>query len=280
MSIIDTHMHIGKSFIYQKNPKKQGLSDQECLEQTLQAFSKYSIKKAITVYRDYSYFKDFQKQAKQIDVEVLGCQWISLAEDLPEVLDYEKDRTVLGVKVHNKRNYTIPSKNNKIINYQDSAVFKKLLERGVPYIQLHMEDGPGTCRPCDLIKFIVNYPSIIFHICHTGCVTLRHWKPTSIYSESFYYVYVKRLGLVKEALTIASDFPNVYTDCSIAGCNQVANPMYFPTIPERLVFASDFLAGNISLLISTIYNYKYLKENTEKYWDFLKIKSGLSYIMH
>lgn len=101
MSIIDTHMHIGKSFIYQKNPKRAGLSDQECLEQTLQAFSKYDVKKVITVYRDYSYFKDFQKQAKQSGVEVLGCQWISLAEDLPEVLDYEKDKTVLGVKAAN-----------------------------------------------------------------------------------------------------------------------------------------------------------------------------------
>lgn len=275
MSIIDTHMHIGKSFIYQKNPKKQGLSDQECLEQTLQAFSKYGVKKVITVYRDYNYFKDFQKQAKQSGVEVLGCQWISLAEDLPEVLDYEKDKTVLGVKVHNKRNYTVPSKTNKIINYQDSAVFKKLLERGVPYIQLHMEDGPGTCRPCDLVKFIASYPNIIFHICHTGCVLLRHWKPTNIYSEKFYYVYVKRLGLVKEALTIASDFPNVYTDSSIAGDNQVANPMYFPTIPERLVSASDFLAGDIQILQHSKYNWEYLKENTEKYWNFLKIKREL-----
>lgn len=138
-----------KALSIRRIQKKQGLSDQECLEQTLQAFSKYDVKKAITVYRDYNYFKDFQKQAKQIGVEVLGCQWISLAEDLPEVLDYEKDKTILGVKVHNKRNYTIP---------------------------------------------------------------------------------------------------------------------------ERLVSASDFLAGDISPLINTIYNYKYLKENTEKYWDFLKKK--------
>lgn len=274
MSIIDTHMHIGKSFIYQKNPKRPSLSDQDCLEKTLQVFIKYDIKKTIAMYRDYNYFKEFQKQANQLGVEVLGCQWISLAEDLPETLDYEKDKTVLGVKVHNKRNYTVPSKDNKIINYQDSAVFKKLLEKRVPYIQLHMEDGPGTCRPCDLVKFIINYPNTTFHICHTGCVLMRHWKPKNILSAdgSPYYLYVKRLGLVKEAIAITSDFPNVWTDCSISGPNKITDSKYFPTALERFVFASDFLAEEkgMSLTAYGYNNYKYLQENTEKYWDFLK----------
>ena len=127
--MIDTHLHIGESFIYQKAMRREPLSLQENFTLTLKEFKKHNVEKAIVMYRNYEEFKDFQKQTNQLDIEVLGCQWISLAEDLPEVLDYEKDKTVIGVKVHNKRNYRVPSKNNKIINYQDSEVFKKLLER-------------------------------------------------------------------------------------------------------------------------------------------------------
>lgn len=59
-------MHIGKSFIYQKNLKKQGLSDQECLEQTLQAFSKYDVKRLLQYTGTITILKIFKNKLNKL----------------------------------------------------------------------------------------------------------------------------------------------------------------------------------------------------------------------
>lgn len=266
--MIDTHIHIEMFWLYQKKSKYTSIVNEKGIEEAIRELKWANVEKCIACYITYEKFKEFQAKAKENGIEVLGCQWISLNESLPETLDYQIDKTVIGVKCHNKRNFRTTGK-NPIINYQDSKVFKELLERGVPYVQLHTEDGKGTCRPSDLIDLFAKYPKTIFHICHSGCGPYRHWKPSN-YLSPCYKSYALFIGLIHEMFAILEEYPNVWSDCSINGPAALPTVYGMDKFPEHLVFATDYTPFMVQTTgVWGFCNYPYLKDNTEKYWKLI-----------
>lgn len=262
---IDCHTHIGKVFNLKKITHQEYIAEEA--EKNIAVYKKSGIDALISCYTDYKLFEDFRVKAAEQGLKVYGLQWLSLIEKLPEHFDYEDKEDVIGIKVHDIRNYR--NGNGTKHPYKDSNVYRKILERNVPYIQHHFEVSSGSSSPLDLKPFVEKYPNTIFHICHLGQTYFRHFESEK--KPEPYQAFLQRLKETDEMLA----YPNVYTDCSFGFSSvKLAKHLALMQHPDKVVYATDYsyrayYKNSESYIGWNNKIYELVKEQTEKYLKLL-----------